>query len=59
MRTSPTGPDLLSGGRFGAEASVVTVGLLVAFSAWLAVVAVRRGLIVSPWWTRRRRYPAA
>lgn len=59
IQTSPTGPDLLSGGRFGAEASVVTVTLLCLFAAWLAVVAVRRGLIVAPWWTRRRRYPAA
>lgn len=57
--TSPAGPDWLSGGRFGAEASYVTVALLVAFTVWLAVVAVRRGLVVAPWWTRRRRFPAA
>ena len=59
VQTSPVGPDWLSGGRFGAEASYVTVALLVAFTAWLAVVAVRRGLVVAPWWTRRRRFPAA
>ncbi len=45
-----SGPVWLSGGAFGAEASVVTVLLLTTMSGALAVVAVRRGLIKSPFW---------
>ncbi len=44
------GPVWLSGGAFGAEASVVTVLLLTTASGALAVVAVRRGLIKPPFW---------
>ena len=51
--TEATGPDWLSGGAFGAEASYVTVALLMAFTVWPAVLLVRRGLIVKPWWSRR------
>lgn len=48
-----SGPALLSGGQFGLEASLL--GLLVATAAGLCllVLAVRRGEIVRPWWTRR------
>jgi membrane protease YdiL (CAAX protease family) len=41
-----TGPDWLSGGTFGAEASVVALGLCSLCSFMLLVVAVRRGSIV-------------
>ena len=46
-----TGPTWLSGGAFGAEASVLTVALLGAVSVTLMVRAQRRGLIRPP---RRR-----
>ena len=51
-----TGPDWLSGGVFGAEASVIALGLCLLASAGLLAVAVRRGLIVPPRW---RRTPGA
>jgi hypothetical protein len=47
-----SGPDWLSGGVFGAEASVVALALCLAVSAVLLWIAVRRGLIVPPRWRR-------
>jgi len=48
-----TGPDWLSGGVFGAEASVVALILCSSCSALLLIVALRRGTIVPPSWRRR------
>jgi uncharacterized protein len=42
MRTSISGSDLISGGGFGPEASLVSVGLLAAVSVVIAVIIVRR-----------------
>ena len=53
-----TGPDWLSGGQFGAEASVVAVAICSAVTLALLVTAYRRGTIVSPWF-RQKRAPAA
>ena len=50
----PIGPDLLTGGAFGPEASVVAVLALLAFSIALAYPLVRRGLVVAPLWRRWR-----
>lgn len=50
----PTGFDLISGGAFGVEASLVTVLLLSAVSVWLIREMRRRGLAVSPSWVRKR-----
>jgi len=47
-----SGPDWLSGGVFGAEASVVALGLCTLCSLGLLVVALRRGSIVPPRWRR-------
>lgn len=47
-----SGPDWLSGGVFGAEASVVALTLCLLVSAVLLAVAVRRGLLVPPRWRR-------
>ncbi len=52
-----TGPDWLSGGVFGAEASVVALILCSCCSALLLIIALRRGTIVPPAW--RRHAPAA
>jgi hypothetical protein len=49
-----SGPDWLSGGVFGAEASVVALALCLTVSAVLLWVAARRGLIVPPAWRRAR-----
>lgn len=43
-----TGPEWLSGGSFGAEASIVAVVLGVALSSVLVVKAWRRGLFMAP-----------
>ena len=47
-----SGPDWLSGGVFGAEASVVALILCSACSALLLIVALRRGTIIPPVWQR-------
>ncbi|WP_430391335.1 CPBP family glutamic-type intramembrane protease [Dyella sp. 20L07] len=49
-----TGPDWLSGGVFGAEASVVALLSCSVVSAVLLGIALRRGTIVPPAWRRRR-----
>lgn len=59
FKSSPNGPDLLSGGAFGAEASLVTVLVMVAFAIALSVLLVRRGAVVAPMWVRRARQRAA
>lgn len=49
-----TGPDWLSGGAFGAEASVIAVALCSVVSLVLLGAAVRNRTIVPPWFARRR-----
>ena len=51
---SVQGPDWLTGGRFGAEASVPAVLVDTAFGVALLVLAYRRGRFVDPMWVRRR-----
>ena len=52
-----TGPEWLSGGRFGAEASIVAVVVCVAFALVLLRQAQRRGHFVAPHWRRRDAAP--
>jgi membrane protease YdiL (CAAX protease family) len=47
-----SGPDWLSGGVFGAEASVVALALCTLCSLALIAFALRRGSIVPPFWRR-------
>ncbi|NUR23204.1 CPBP family intramembrane glutamic endopeptidase [Frateuria sp.] len=47
-----SGPDWLSGGVFGAEASVVALALCSLVSLVLLAVALRRGSLVPPAWRR-------
>lgn len=54
LQSELTGPEWLSGGAFGPEASVVTMLVCLAVSIALAIVAVRRGTIVPPSWRRKR-----
>jgi membrane protease YdiL (CAAX protease family) len=51
-----TGPDWLSGGAFGAEASVVALLICTLMSLGLLLIALRRGSIqpCAPWKRRRR-----
>jgi membrane protease YdiL (CAAX protease family) len=53
-----SGPELLSGGGFGLEASVIALTIATAAGVWLVVLAVRRGRLVQPWWVRRPRVPS-
>lgn len=52
MRLS--GPELLSGGQFGLEASVIAMVIATAAGVWLVYLAIKRGELMSPWWVRRR-----
>lgn len=54
IKASLTGPDWLSGGHFGPEASVVTPLCCLALATVFLVIALRRGSIVAPSWVRRR-----
>lgn len=53
--SSRTGPDWLSGGVFGAEASVVALASCSLVSLVLLMMALRRGSIVPPFWSRRAK----
>jgi membrane protease YdiL (CAAX protease family) len=49
-----SGPELLSGGAFGLEASLIAVVCATLAGIWLVLRAVRAGRLVRPWWVRRR-----
>lgn len=46
------GPDWLSGGSFGLEASVIALAVCLAVAFWFLKVAKQRGLIFGPIWSR-------
>lgn len=48
------GNELVSGGAFGLEASVIAMVLATAVGIYFVWLAVQRGEIVRPWWVRRR-----
>lgn len=48
------GNELISGGAFGVEASVVALVLATAVGVWFVVQAARWGHVMRPWWVRRR-----
>lgn len=50
-----TGATLLTGGKFGLEASVLTLVVATAFGVWIIWLAVKKGQLVQPRWIRRRR----
>ncbi len=53
-----TGPDIITGGTFGAEAGLVAIIACLGVSAWLFVSLRKRGDAVAPAWVRRRRMRA-
>ncbi|RDS79261.1 CPBP family intramembrane metalloprotease [Dyella monticola] len=53
LLSSRTGPDWLSGGAFGAEASVIALLVCTSVSVVLLMIALRRNSIVRPSWSRR------
>ena len=48
-----SGPEWLSGGAFGAEASVVTLTICTVAGVALLALAHRRGQFIAPFWRRR------
>ena len=54
-----SGPELLSGGTFGLEASAIALVIATGAGIWLVVRAVRAGHVLRPWWVRRRLARAA
>jgi len=57
LKSTLTGPDWLTGGQFGAEASVVAVVVCSVLSAILLAIALRRHSIVPPSWRRNANAP--
>jgi membrane protease YdiL (CAAX protease family) len=49
-----SGNELLSGGAFGLEASLIAMVVATLAGVWLVLRAVRGGQLVRPWWVRRR-----
>jgi uncharacterized protein len=56
LQSRMVGPDWLTGGTFGAEASVVAFAVCAAAGLVLIVLAIRKGNVVAPFWVGR---PAA
>ena len=54
-----SGPEWLSGGEFGAEASIVAVVVCVALALVLLMLAARRGHFIAPHWRRNPDEPVA
>jgi membrane protease YdiL (CAAX protease family) len=53
VKSAIEGPDLLTGGSFGLESSVLALVLCTFTGIVILVMAVRRGRVVPPWWKRR------
>jgi membrane protease YdiL (CAAX protease family) len=53
VKSAISGPDLLTGGSFGLESSVLALVLCTFTGIVILVMAVRRGRVVPPWWKRR------
>lgn len=53
LKSSIQGPDLLTGGSFGLESSVLALALCTATGLYLVVKAAKRGNVVPPFWRRR------
>lgn len=57
LRPDIRGSELLTGGAFGAEASLPAIIVATAFGIAVLVVARRRGDILPPLWVRKRKPP--
>lgn len=54
VESSVSGPEWLSGGAFGLEASVIALIAATVAGVYLVWLAAQRGHVIRPWWTRRR-----
>ena len=52
IRSNIRGPEVLTGGSFGLESSVIAFALCTATGVVMLIMAVRRGKIVPPFWKR-------
>jgi uncharacterized protein len=59
LKSTLTGPPLLSGGAFGAESSIFAVLVCTTAAIYLLARAVRNGQLVRPFWSRKRTKPSA
>jgi hypothetical protein len=60
LQSKMVGPDWLSGGTFGAEASVVALAVCLAAGIILVAWAVKKGNVIPPFWAEAlRRTPAS
>ena len=50
-----SGPEILSGGQFGLEASLLALLVATAAGIYLVRRAIQAGQLVKPWWVRRRQ----
>lgn len=53
VKSSISGPDLLTGGSFGLESSVLALAVCTTTGIILVIKAVKRGKIVPPFWSRK------
>lgn len=53
LRSTLSGPTLLSGGSFGLEASVIALAVCTTVGLWFVWRAVKNGEVVQPMWLRR------
>jgi uncharacterized protein len=53
IRSNINGPDVLTGGSFGLESSVIAFALCTATGIVLLIIAVRRGDVVAPPWAHK------
>ena len=49
------GPEILSGGPFGLEASIIALVIATAAGLWFVMKAIRAGQVVGPMWVEGRR----
>ena len=54
VESSVSGPEWLSGGAFGLEASIIALIAATVTGVYLVWLAAQRGQVIRPWWTRRR-----
>jgi len=54
VKAELSGPELLSGGAFGLEASLFALVICTAAGVWFVRLALKRGELVQPMWIRRR-----
>jgi uncharacterized protein len=58
LQSRMVGPDWLTGGAFGAEASVVALGVCLAAGIALVVLAIRKGNVMPVFWAGRSAAPS-